>query len=154
MAPISGIAGALTDLLVLPPGVPEVEPNVCPLPEKEALDLAGPLAASAAAERTAVRRAVAFAPRTVSFTEEPLRTRNVGILQAAVSLDLITLVYPLFHLRRYAINACYISLLVHIDFTESHTSRLRLGSGELLKDGGDDLAWSAPIGVEVHDGVG
>lgn len=80
MAPISGIAGALTDLLVLPPDVPEVAPKVCPLPEKEALDLAGPLAASAAAERTAVRRAVAFAPRTVSLTEEPLRTRKVGML--------------------------------------------------------------------------
>lgn len=96
MAPMSGIVGALTDLLVLPPGVPEVAPRVCPLPENEALDLAGPLAASAAAERTAVRRAVAFAPRTVSFTEEPLRTRNVGMLQAAISLDVPTLVYNSF----------------------------------------------------------
>jgi len=80
IAPISGITGALTDLLALPPPAADSEPSVCPLPENPALAFAGPLAASAAAERTAVRRAVALAPRTVSFTALPLRMRKVGIL--------------------------------------------------------------------------
>lgn len=79
MAPMFGKAAVLTGRLAVPPGVPEVEPRVCPLPEKEAADLAGPRAASAAAERTACLRAVALAPRTVSFTEVPLRIRKVGM---------------------------------------------------------------------------
>lgn len=57
-----------------------LEPSVLPVPENEALDLVGPRAALAAAERMAVRRAVGLAPRTVSTTVLPLRTRNVGIL--------------------------------------------------------------------------
>lgn len=61
---------------------PEPEPpRVWPLPEKYAPEeAAGPLAASAAAARTAVRRAVGFAPRMVSLTCVPLRMRKVGML--------------------------------------------------------------------------
>ena len=78
--------GPATGLLALsPPAAPASEPRVCPLPEKPMLDFAGAFAASAAADKTAVRRAVAFAPRTVSFTEEPLRIRKVGILRTTVS---------------------------------------------------------------------
>jgi hypothetical protein len=66
--------------VVLPGALPLPAPNVCPLPEKYALEAAPPLAASAAAERTAVRRAVGLAPRIVSFTLEPFNIRKVGIL--------------------------------------------------------------------------
>ena len=78
------IEGALIDLLVFADAVSL--PSVCPFPENEADDLAGPRAALAAAESTAVRSAVGFAPRTVSTTDEPFRTRNVGILIAIVSM--------------------------------------------------------------------
>lgn len=65
---------------VLPEPVAPEEPSVCPFPEKEALLFAGPLSADAAAERIAWRRAEGLAPRTVSTTEVPLRTRKVGML--------------------------------------------------------------------------
>lgn len=57
------------------------EPSVCPFPLKDALLLAGPLAAEAAAERTAWRREEALAPRTVSITVLDLRMRKVGMLR-------------------------------------------------------------------------
>lgn len=59
---------------------PSLEPNVFPAPENDALLFAGPLAALAAAERMAVRSAVGLAPRMVSITDVPLRTRKVGML--------------------------------------------------------------------------
>lgn len=60
------------------------DPRVWPLPEKKAPEeAAGPLAASAAAARMAVRKAVGFAPRIVSLTCVPLRIRKVGILLVA-----------------------------------------------------------------------
>ena len=70
-----GNAGALRPAVLLPP-----LPSVFPEPEKEALCFAGPRLASAAAERTAVRRAEGLAPRIVSTTLVPLSTRKVGIL--------------------------------------------------------------------------
>jgi hypothetical protein len=75
---LKSIAGALTVRLEL--AVPLPLPSAWPFPEKEADDLEGPLAAFAAAERTAERRAVGLAPRTVSTTDVPFRIRNVGIL--------------------------------------------------------------------------
>ena len=80
--------GALNDLLLEPDGASD-EPNDCPLPLKDAEDLAGPFAALAAAERMAVRRAVGFAPRTVSTTVVPLRTRKVGILVCEISVSTV-----------------------------------------------------------------
>ena len=71
--------GAFT-VLVPPLVLPEFAPSACPFPENEAEDFAGPRAALAAAERTAVRSAVGLAPRTVSTTELPFRMRKVGML--------------------------------------------------------------------------
>lgn len=65
------------------------EPSVWPLLLKTGLDFAGPLAASAAAERIAERRADGLAPRIVSITFEPLRIRKVGMLGFSVSLGVV-----------------------------------------------------------------
>lgn len=73
------MTGALTDRLAAPPASPD--PSVWPLPEKEALLFAGPFAASAAAAMTAVLKAVALAPRTVSFTDDPFKMRKVGMAE-------------------------------------------------------------------------
>ena len=77
---LKSIDGALKVLLPLLAPAPVLEPSVFPEPEKLADDFAEPFAALAAAERMAVRRAVGLAPRTVSTTDVPFRTRKVGIL--------------------------------------------------------------------------
>lgn len=79
IAPTFGMLLPATGRLGAPPAA-ALAPSVLPGVVKEAEDLAGPLAASAAAERMAVRSAVALAPRTVSCTLPFLRIKNVGIL--------------------------------------------------------------------------
>lgn len=93
--PCAKVAGLLTaapkfgtlELDLVADGVVE-EPRVWPLPEKKAPEADEPLAASAAAERTAVRRAVGLAPRIVCWTRLPLRIRKVGMLCARTCCQL------------------------------------------------------------------
>lgn len=75
--------GAFVLLLAFAP--PSPDPRVFPAPEKEGDALAGLLAALAAAERMAVRRAVGLAPRMISTTVLPFKMRKVGILRAKIS---------------------------------------------------------------------
>lgn len=51
--------------------------------------------------------------------------------------------------RADAICARDIFLSVHVDFAEGQTSGLVFSAGELLVDGADLFAWSAPGGTEV-----
>ena len=77
---ISGNVGALLldEVFVL---VLVALPSTCPFEVNAGLCFAGPLAALAAADRTAARRAGGLAPCIVCETEPFLKTRKVGMLQ-------------------------------------------------------------------------
>lgn len=157
-APKSGILLPTTVRLgTLPPRA--LLPRVLPGVEKVAEDFGAPFAASAAAERMAVRSAVALAPRMVSFTVVPLRMRKVGMLYLIqvswcsfacllgdwlkISLDL----------RGDAVCRSDIALIIDVDFGKDDATGFGFGGGKLFEDRGDDLTRSAPVRVEVHNCV-
>lgn len=41
-------------------------------------------------------------------------------------------------------------MVIHVDLTENDLARLGLCGGELLEYRTNDLAWTAPVGVEVY----
>lgn len=146
-----GMLGPVAATLLAP--APSL-PSVWPLLLKTGLCFAGPLAASAAAERIAERRADGLAPRTVSTTLEPLRTRKVGILAWPVSWVLGRLPGRFGGvLRRDAVARGYLALVVHVDLCERDTAWLRFLRSELLEDRRYDLARPTPICVEVDHEV-
>lgn len=63
-------------------------------------------------------------------------------------------VYGWLDVRAHAISARDILLSIDVDFTEGEAAGLGLASGELLENGRDLLAGTAPVRVEVDDEVG
>jgi hypothetical protein len=119
------------------------------------------LAASAAAARTAVRRAVGLAPRTVSFTWVPLRIRKVGILAFGENISARGQPNELKRTSRYEVDVRRntiiprnLPLRIDVDFAEDDLARFALCGRELLENGRDDFARPAPVGVKVDDCVG